>query len=69
MEIQDVFWIEISGAGPLFQIIGLIALIMNMNPILTAREVITGISILTGLTGTFAWQNATAMRGAGHGHM
>ena len=46
----------------------LIALIMNMNPILTAREAITGILISSGLTGTFVWQNATAMRDAGHGH-
>jgi len=57
------------GAGVLFRITGLIALIMNMNPMLTARAVITGISISPGLTGTFAWQNATAMQGAGHGHM
>jgi hypothetical protein len=57
------------GAEVLFQITGLIALIMNMNPILTGREAITGILISSGLTGTFAWQNATAMRGAGHGHM
>jgi hypothetical protein len=57
------------GVGVLYQITGLIALIMNMNPMLTAREVITEISISTELTGTFAWQNATAMRGAGHGHM